>query len=61
MMFVTVFIYSIIGMELFAFLKPSTEIDEFNQNYTEFFSAIFALIKFSTMESPINQISDAAQ
>ena len=48
-------------MELFSFLRPSTELDEYNQNYTDFSSALFALIKFSTMESPIAQISDAAQ
>lgn len=58
---VTLFIYAIIGMELFAFLRPSAELDSFNQNYTNFSSALFALIKFSTMESPIAQMSDAAQ
>lgn len=46
---VTLFIYAIIGMELFAFLRPSDELDVFNQNYTDFPSALFALIKFSTM------------
>lgn len=59
--FVTLFIYAIIGMELFSFLRPNIELDTFNQNYTNFSSALFALIKFSTMESPIQQISDAAQ
>ena len=58
---ITLFIYAIIGMELFSYLRPSTELDEYNQNYTDFGSALFALIKFSTMESPIQQIIDAAQ
>ena len=58
---ITLFIYAIIGMELFSFLRPSSELDDYNQNYTNFSSALFALIKFSTMESPIAQMSDAAQ
>ena len=58
---ITLFIYAIIGMELFSYLKPNIELDEHNQNYTDFGSALFALIKFSTMESPIQQIIDAAQ
>lgn len=48
-------------MELFSFLRFSVELDQHNQNYTNFGSALFALIKFSTMESPIQQIIDAAQ
>ena len=48
-------------MELFSYLKFSTELDAYDQNYTDFGSALFALIKFSTMESPIQQIIDAAQ
>jgi hypothetical protein len=61
MICLTLFIYAIIGMELFSFLKPNIELDTFNQNYTNFSSALFALIKFSTLESPIQQISDASQ
>lgn len=61
MICLTLFIYTIIGMELFSFLRPNIELDNFNQNYTSFSTALFALIKFSTMESPIQQISDAAQ
>ena len=61
MLCTTLFIYAIIGMELFSFLKPSIELDTFNQNYTNFSTALFALIKFSTIESPIQQIADAAQ
>ena len=55
------FIYSILGMELFSFLRYNEEIDGFNQNYDDFLSAFFALIKFSTLESPINQIQDGIQ
>ena len=55
------FIYSILGMELFSFLRYNEEIDGFNQNYNDFLSAFFALIKFSTFESPINQIQDGIQ
>lgn len=58
---ITLFIYTIIGMELFSYLRPSVELDAFNQNYTDFGSALFALIKFSTMENPIQQIIDGAQ
>ena len=48
-------------MELFCFLKHNNEIDAFNQNYESFVNALFALIKFSTMESPIEQIKDTSQ
>lgn len=54
-------LYSIIGMELFAYLRPNTELNEFDQNYTTYFKSMFALIKFSTWESPIDQITNAAQ
>ena len=53
------FIYSIVGMELFCFLRHSKEIDGFNQSYEDFASALFSLIKFSTLEWPIDQIRDA--
>lgn len=58
---ITLFIYAIIGMEMFSYLRPNVELDVFNQNYSNFSSALFALVKFSTMENPIQQISDAAQ
>ena len=58
---ITLFIYSIIGMEMFCFLKHNHEIDAFNQNYESFVNALLALIKFSTMESPIEQIKDTSQ
>ena len=54
-------IFSVIGVELFCFLKHGNEIDAFNQNYESFYSAFFSLIKFSTMESPIEQIKDASR
>lgn len=57
---VTIVTYAILGMELFSFLRPRQELDSYNQNYKDFQTALFALIKFSTMESPIQQISDAA-
>ena len=58
---ITLFIYSVVGMELFCFLKHNNEIDGFNQNYESFTNALLALIKFSTMESPIEQIKDTSQ
>ena len=53
-------IYSYIGVELFAYLKTNTELEDYNQNYRNFNMAIFSLIKFSTWEAPIEQISNAA-
>lgn len=61
MICITLFGYTIIGMELFSYLRPNIQIDIFNQNYTNFSTALFALIKFSTLEAPFQQISDAAQ
>ena len=58
---VLLFVYSILGMELFCFLRYNEELDGFNQNYDDFLSALFTLIKFSTLESPINQIRDGIQ
>jgi hypothetical protein len=44
-------------MEFFAFLRPHKELSTFNENYVQFSTALFALIKFSTVESPIDQIN----
>ena len=55
------FVFSIVGMELFCFLRPNQEIDGINQSYEDFFSALSALLKFSIMEAPIEQIKDAMQ
>ena len=57
---ITLFTYAILGMELFSFLRPRNQLNDFDQNYKNFHSALFALVKFSTMESPIQQLSDAA-
>jgi hypothetical protein len=43
------YIYTIIGMELFSYLKFNTELNSFDQNYTTFSQALYSLIKFSTM------------
>ena len=58
---ITFFIYSIFGMELFCFLRHNNEIDAYNQNYESFINAFLSLVKFSTMESPIEQIKDTSQ
>ncbi len=52
-------IYSVVGMELFSFLKYGQELNEFDQNYTDFFSSMYSLVKFSLLENPIYQIEDA--
>lgn len=57
----TFFVYAVIGIQLFAYLRPGPELNEFDQNYQTFSSSIFALIKFSLWESPINQIIDAGR
>ena len=43
------FIYSIVGVELFCFMRYNEEIDGLNQSYDDFLSALSALIKFSTL------------
>ena len=58
---ITLFIYSALGMEMFCFLKNNNELDFFNQNYASFINSLFALLKFSTMEEPIEQIKDTSQ
>ena len=55
------YIYSIVGVELFCFMRYNQEIDGTNQSYDDFPSAFFTLIKFSTLEAPIDQIRDAIQ
>lgn len=55
------FIYSVIGMELFSYLKFNTELNQHDQNYRDFSSSVFALVKFSLNESPIMQIINAGQ
>lgn len=55
------FIYTIIGMELFSYLKTNSELNSYDQNYWNFENAIWSLVKFSLMEAPIDQLSDAAQ
>ena len=57
----TLFIYTVIGNELFVYLRPNSELNEHDQNYHSFGNALFALVKFSMMESPISQIINAAQ
>lgn len=60
-MVIVVYMYAILGMELFSFLKPGEELDESNQNYHDISKALFSLMKFSQMESPIAHIQDASQ
>ena len=55
------YIYAILGVELFCFLRNGNEIDGFNQSYSDFISALLSLVKFSILESPIDQIKDAMQ
>ena len=57
---IVLYIYTAIGVNLFGYLKFNKELNEYDQNYTCFSSALYALIKFSTMESPILQISEAS-
>ena len=57
----TLFIYTIVGMELFSYLKTNTELNSYDQNYHNFETALWSLLKFSLMQNPIDQLSDAAQ
>jgi len=59
LIFVTLVSYGVIGVYFFGYLKISPELNEFDQNYTNLPSAIYALIKFSTLESPILQIIES--
>lgn len=59
LIFLTLFTYGVIGVYFFGYLKISLELNEFDQNYTDLKSSIYALIKFSTLESPIQQIIDS--
>lgn len=59
LIFVVLFSYATIGIYFFGYLKISPELNEFDQNYTDLPSAIYALIKFSTLESPILQIIES--
>ncbi len=61
LMIITLFIYTCIGMEIFGYLKPGKELNDFDENYVDFGNALFSLIKFSTWEEPINQIRDGIQ
>ena len=58
---VWLFMYAIVGVELFCFLRHNQEIDGVNQSYEDFFSALSALLKFSILESPVDQLKDAMQ
>ena len=60
-MIIFLLMYTFLGIELFGYLKPNTELNEFDQHYRNFFAALFSLIKFSTWEAPIDQISNASQ
>ena len=60
-MLCTLFIYTIVGMELFSYLKINAELNSYDQHYRNFETALFSLIKFSLNENPIDQLSDAAQ
>ena len=53
-------IYHALGMELFHYLRPGSELNSFDQNYVTYDKAAFALLKFSMMESLIQQVADAA-
>lgn len=44
-----IFLYAVIGMELFAFLRDGSEINSFDQNYQNLGLAIFSLVKFSIL------------
>lgn len=59
LIFVTLVSYGVIGVYFFGYLKIGPELNEFDQNYTNLPSAIYALIKFSTLESPILQIIES--
>ncbi len=48
LMIATMFVYTAVGMEIFGYLKPGKELNEFDQNYVTFGNALFSLIKFST-------------
>lgn len=54
-------LYTYLGIELFPYLRPNSELNDYDQNYTTFFKGFFSLIKFSTWEAPIDQIANAAQ
>lgn len=59
LIFIVLFTYAVIGIYFFGYLKISPELNEFDQNYTDLPSAMYALIKFSTLESPMIQIIDS--
>ena len=54
-------LFTFLGMSLFPYLRPNTELNQFDQNYRTFFKALFSLLKFSTWEAPIDQIINASQ
>lgn len=53
-------LYSFLGTQLFAYLRSNTELNSFDQNYQNVWNSMYSLIKFSTWQSPIDQITNAA-
>jgi hypothetical protein len=47
---VTLFIYAVLGTQLFAFLKPQTALDGYDLGFTNFYISLLTLVKIATGE-----------
>lgn len=58
---VTLIFYSVIGMHILPYLKPSPALDNYNTGFRNLFTSMITLLKIASGESWFDQVSAASR
>jgi hypothetical protein len=59
-MTIFLYLYTVIGMDMFAYLRTQTQIDGYDLHYRDFFSAMFTLIRVTSREGWWSLMAESA-